>query len=320
MKTYNTVDILYADRVDYWRHAVSQTFVPLDSAFSCQQRHGQLRAGVWGALRLSEVSCSAQKVTRCRTGMSHHPDNMLLLSFISRGKTAVVQAGKQSTLQAGEFGLYDTRFPYELHLHGENQQHVVQVPGKHLRQRLGKTEHLVAHAFGKQHPMMPFLQTLLSNVMMQPEEMASKHADMLYEQFLDLLTLIISDECGETKKRGQAQQGLLFQIKVMINQRLDEPGLSATHIADAFGISSRYLSMLLQNEETSFGRYVLKQRLTRAAEELQSPLHAATPVGQIAWRCGFSDVAYFSRVFRMNFGCTPTDYRHAGEITGRAAG
>ena len=93
MNTYNTADVLYADRSEYWQHAISHTFVPLESTFSGSERQGVLRSGVWGDLRLSEVSSSAQDVVRCRRGAGNHPDNAMLLSFISQGKTSVIQAG-----------------------------------------------------------------------------------------------------------------------------------------------------------------------------------------------------------------------------------
>ncbi|WP_322874458.1 helix-turn-helix domain-containing protein [Erwinia billingiae] len=34
------------------------------------------------------------------------------------------------------------------------------------------------------------------------------------------------------------------------------------------------------------------------------------PISQIAWKYGFNDMAYFSRVFRAKFSYSPTEYRH----------
>ncbi|MDF7662783.1 helix-turn-helix domain-containing protein [Erwiniaceae bacterium L1_54_6] len=313
MNTYNTADVLYADRSEYWRHAISHTFVPLESTFSGSERQGVLRSGVWGDLRLSEVSSSAQDVIRCRRGADNHPDNAMLLSFISQGKTSVIQAGSHACLGQGEFGLYDTRFPYELHLHGETRQHVVHIPIEHLRQALGKTEHLVAYSFGKKHSLTPFLHVLLHNLMAQPEDMVSRHTGVLYGQFLELLTVIVSDEC-KAKIPSRSSAGLLLQIKITINQQLSDTTLSASKIAESFHISPRYLSMLLKSDGTTFGRYVLTQRLNKTSLALQSPLYSDVPISQIAWTFGFNDMAYFSRAFRAKFSLSPTEYRHqAGE-------
>lgn len=313
MKTYNTADVLYAERGEYWRHAISRTFVPLESTFSGDDRHGVIRSGDWGDLRLSEVSCSAQDVLRCRRGADNHPDNAMLLSFVSQGKTSVIQAGSHASLGQGEFGLYDTRFPYELHLHGETRQHVVQIPIEHLRLKLGKTEHFVAYSFGKKHSLTPFLHMLLNNLMAQPEDIASRHTSVLYRQLLEIITVIVSDEC-RAKTSSRSSAGLLLQIKIMIDQQLSDTTLSVSRIADSFRISTRYLSMLMKNDGTTFSRYVLTQRLNKASLALQSPLYSDAPISQIAWRFGFNDMAYFSRIFREKFSCSPTEYRHqAGE-------
>jgi AraC-like DNA-binding protein len=37
------------------------------------------------------------------------------------------------------------------------------------------------------------------------------------------------------------------------------------------------------------------------------------PISTIAFDCGFSDISHFNRVFRRQFGCTPSDVRRAAE-------
>lgn len=310
MENCNTAEVPYGDREEYWRYAISNAFVPLESTFSGQDREGSLTTGKWGALRLSQVSCSAQDVIRTQKRSGNYPDDRILLSIIRRGKTAVVQAGNYAQLQQGQFSLYDTRHPYELHLHSETDQHVVQIPRDDLRQKLGRIEPFVAHAFGRHHALMPYLQMFLNHLMTQPENIDPRHAAVLYEQFFELFTTIMSDECSVNLKGGSTQQGLLFRIKIMVGQRLAESTLSATDIAQSFGITPRYLNMLLKNDGTSFGRYLLDQRLIKTTHMLQSPLQSSLSISHIAWRCGFNDMAYFSRAFRAKFGCSPTEFRH----------
>lgn len=310
MKSFDTATVAWCDRNDYWREAISKTFIPLECSFSDNEHHGSIRSGDWEQLRISEIRCSPQQVIRMRKGADNHPDNLILLSVVNTGKTSVAQAGHQTTLSQGEFGLYDTRFPYQLHLDGESSQHVVQIPANHLWQRLGKTDRLLACGFGKQHPLMPFLQMLLNNLMALPDDIPQKYASMLYDQFLSLVSSIISDQCMIGHDRSGSWHGLLFQIKIMIGSRLAEHNLSAVAVAESFKISPRYLARLFQKDETSFGKYLLSQRLAKSADALQSPLNTKTAVSDIAWRSGFSDMSYFSREFRAKFGCSPTDYRN----------
>ena len=53
--------------------------------------------------------------------------------------------------------------------------------------------------------------------------------------------------------------------------------------------------------------YLSGLRLEHAAELLKSPECSIT---ETAFRCGFSNLAYFSRVFRQKYGLSPREYRH----------
>ena len=53
--------------------------------------------------------------------------------------------------------------------------------------------------------------------------------------------------------------------------------------------------------------YVMRLRLARAKRLLKAD--TAMPIGDVALRCGFDDVGYFSRVFKQTFEMTPSQYR-----------
>ena len=52
--------------------------------------------------------------------------------------------------------------------------------------------------------------------------------------------------------------------------------------------------------------YLAGLRLEHAAELLKKPECSVT---ETALRCGFSNLAYFSRVFRQKYGLSPREYR-----------
>lgn len=53
-------------------------------------------------------------------------------------------------------------------------------------------------------------------------------------------------------------------------------------------------------------KYLIQYRLLRIAEELDN--NQGMAIGEIAYRGGFSDAAYFDRCFRKEYGVTPTEY------------
>jgi AraC-like DNA-binding protein len=68
---------------------------------------------------------------------------------------------------------------------------------------------------------------------------------------------------------------------------------------------------LLSDEETSFQRYVLAERLARCERDLSSPRLAHRQVGEIAFAWGFNDLSHFGRVFREHYGMSPREWRHS---------
>lgn len=58
--------------------------------------------------------------------------------------------------------------------------------------------------------------------------------------------------------------------------------------------------------QTSPARYFKQRKLERAARLIS---HTTERIGEIAFNCGFSEIAHFSRSFQEQFGSSPTQYR-----------
>jgi AraC-like DNA-binding protein len=62
-------------------------------------------------------------------------------------------------------------------------------------------------------------------------------------------------------------------------------------------------------EGTTLTDYLLAQRLARAHRMLTDPRRAAEKISTIAFDAGFGDLSYFNRVFRRQYGETPSAAR-----------
>ena len=56
--------------------------------------------------------------------------------------------------------------------------------------------------------------------------------------------------------------------------------------------------------------YITEKRMERARQFL---LETDLTVSEVADRCGYANLAYFSKVFRIRNGKTPAEFRAAGE-------
>ncbi len=83
--------------------------------------------------------------------------------------------------------------------------------------------------------------------------------------------------------------------------------LSVGEIAEATGISPSLLYRLFREDGSTPVEYLRQVRMQKARELL---LHIPQKkIGEIAAECGFSDCAYFCKVFRESVGSTPRTFR-----------
>ena len=85
--------------------------------------------------------------------------------------------------------------------------------------------------------------------------------------------------------------------------------LSITSVALRHRVTPRYIQKLFESEGTTFTEYVLEQRLIEADRILSDPRFADRTISDVAYKVGFGDLSYFSRVFRRRFTMTPSDAR-----------
>jgi len=105
------------------------------------------------------------------------------------------------------------------------------------------------------------------------------------------------------------QAAILHRICQTIERTLDDPELSPARVAQAEGISERYLQKLFEAVGDNFTHYVRERRLQRAWADLSNPAEVHQSISEIAYRYGFGDSAHFSRTFRHRFGLPPREFR-----------
>lgn len=79
-------------------------------------------------------------------------------------------------------------------------------------------------------------------------------------------------------------------------------------VASQLSLSSSQLNRRIQEiTGQSTSTYITQIRLSKAKRMLRADVN--TPIGDIATKCGFDDVAQFTRFFKQQTNITPTDYR-----------
>lgn len=117
---------------------------------------------------------------------------------------------------------------------------------------------------------------------------------------------------GEAKNSPGASENSNYFIKMAkeyIGEHYTE-NISLTDAAEAVGISSGYLStMFTQYLHCGFVDYLNQVRIERACCYLEQKSFKNY---EVAFKVGFRDEKYFSRVFKKIMGMTPREYRNQG--------
>ena len=95
-------------------------------------------------------------------------------------------------------------------------------------------------------------------------------------------------------------------------QNLRNPSLTVKELAAAAGISEIYLRKLFNScQNTSPSRYIRSLRMRHAMNLLTA---GDSPIRNVAEECGYVDICNFSKAFKQETGCTPSEYRRISKI------
>lgn len=100
---------------------------------------------------------------------------------------------------------------------------------------------------------------------------------------------------------------LIEQISDYLSANLSET-ISMTHIMDRFQISSTHLGNLFRKHHgETFVEYLTTLRINKAKELMR--IHPEMPLKEISEITGYTDRHYFTKVFKLVTGKSPTDYK-----------
>lgn len=94
-----------------------------------------------------------------------------------------------------------------------------------------------------------------------------------------------------------------------IQSNLHRHDLSVVDIARGTGLSRAQLYRLFSSQDMSVHATLREMRLLKSLGYLQQPRSGQPSIGAIAYACGFSDQAVFSKLFRQRFGMPAREAR-----------
>jgi AraC family transcriptional activator of tynA and feaB len=298
-----------AIRRSAWPSALAEHYGSFAAEFGSEDFECSIDARAVGGMPCLRIAQNSQGMQRLGgAGNSSAADIALVILQLS-GRCGL-QQNAAAGMSPGDIAVIDFALPCCLKFDGKNVQLWLQVPAARLSARnpLWRERRIA---------VLPRAAAMLVGTLMRTSFERFCAAESVHEQAVaDAIVGLLAANCtplaAEPTQEGTeaVRAGTsLRSIQDYVIANLANEMLSPRAIAQAHGISERHLHRLFQNFGLSICRWIRQSRLDRCAAQFREREHCHRSITQIAFACGFNDAAHFSRLFRAEFGLTPTQYR-----------
>ncbi|MCS5478785.1 helix-turn-helix domain-containing protein [Corynebacterium sp. YIM 101645] len=307
--------------VDRWRHLTASAFARAEIVPAAQQFVGTMRTQRFGAVDISQVEVGRHRVNRSVEHVRSSREHNLIVGLQLGGNSLIIQDGRIAALSPGDIAVYSTARPYSIVADEPMVCMGVKLPPTMLTVQDGLLENVTARCLSPDNTLRTsFIEVLRAAA--HPDAPLSDAARPLTARMLgDMVSIMCINEAEllGLVDTPQTDEDLIAEVLAYAYAHLSDPALTAGEVAASCHISVRTLYHLLAARGIKLSAWIRTQRLEKCRHALADPQLAHLPVAQIAARWGFRNAAYFSTVFRAEFGSSPDAYRRrtrtAAELT-----
>ncbi len=311
--SWSTADVESRHALSYWVDTICKSFLEIDIDSPNPERfHGRLDQFELGPASVSLVEADMQLIRRtpARIARSRYAGYFLLQ--MRSGRLRFQQYGRDCCIEPGDCVLVDCKATYRIECLSSTRSVAVRLPHEWLKNWVPAPESLAAKPIRAEGGWGRVLSAALAMLDSDHCNDLALPPSVVAEQIAALLALA----AGPDAHALTPSEKLLNRIRGTIRDRCSDAGLTPTAVADAHGISKRYLHYLFAQKSTTFRSELIRVRLDCAHRLLSDKRYSALTVGEVAARCGFLEPSHFTRRFRKAYGAGPTKFRtaHSGSV------
>ncbi|MEJ8573575.1 helix-turn-helix domain-containing protein [Microbaculum marinum] len=304
---WSTSVVRGSDRFGYWNDVICEAVLNVEASsvddgdFSADLSCNRLALGNFVHFR-----SEPHRIERSRRLVRFKPDDSYLISLQMSGLCHVRQGETEFTLGPGDIGVVNADRTMRLDFEQEVHRIVTVLPRRTLEAACSWLSPNGAVRLARGRPTTRLLTQLISEMASPEIDLRDDEERALGRTFLDLL--------GASRERHDGpvrDERLRDRLRAHLHENLADPELTPRSAADAIGISERTVHALFAGSGTTCRRWIIEERLKRAAAALRAPEWRGASVSDIAFRLGFNDLSHFSRRFKERYLLSPRDYRDA---------
>jgi AraC-like DNA-binding protein len=295
------------ERPDYWRQIRRDLFKD-----SCQIKPGP-DASFQASLSLMKVGplilsdCRGSSFRMIRQGCDEAGSLALLIQ--KEGDCVIHRRNQQTLLRPGNFCIFPAGHQAEFEMPGTYRQFSLRFQASLLSERFAGWEHSAFTPIPCDSGAGGIFLGLVGAMQQHGESAHSKCCIEAFQAMLGLLATTLRERAAEESPAQTTRMASYHKARIrsFVLENLANPELDISRIADAVGLSHRYVHRLFSDEPMQLMQWIWSERLERCFKALTSQQCADRPVSAIAYDWGFNDASHFSRSFRKRYGVSPRD-------------
>jgi len=313
-QTWSTDHTPPGSRLLAWQNFVGDVLKQCDMAYAAESGEfwARMKFGRYGNINISKISGARRTGTRSAERAKDTHDGVSL-SIACSGHYSLRQARYENLLDTGGAHFFHNCLPGVFEAGDGGEYWLISLPAAAIAAPLGDTSSLVGARIPAHKPELMLLSAYLNALHQTPGLDDAKTRAVIGNQVTDLVVAAVGriDENAQACAARGARAARYKLVREEIKRRYAEPMLNGERLARALGVSKRYIQQLFEENGRTLSGEIMNERLHAARSSLANPELDGVKIADIAYRCGFSDLSYFNRVFRQKFGETPKAARGA---------
>lgn len=268
--------------------------------------HLTMSAWECAGVGIFDTACSAHTLRRIGQPSSDE-EPALMLTYALEGVGVHSQPGREVAVRPSTFWATDLSAPYEHHI-SDTRTLTAKLPNDVLAMPMDFVRPTLAHLH--KSPLAPLFTNHVREVRRVADQVDELTATSLGTATLSLARALLASVAPDSRIGREAlEDALLLRVKAFVREHLGDPGLNAESIAAAHYVSVRHLYKVCAEGGLRLGRWIIEERLARAAEDLSHRSLPDVTVSEVAHRWGFTSAAHFTTRFRGTYGVTPREWQ-----------
>lgn len=313
-RSFSTKGLPSAVTLGAWHDYLEQVYYRLDIQIrNAEQVRGDLEELTLGELGISRFSADQQRVSRPKAAAAADSCDNYVLIFPRRRQLYFEQRGKSGCISPGSVVILRSSERYECSCLDDFENVTVKIPTALLEQRVRAMDDLCATIGVGNGALVRIVGNMVDELVSSRGELLTQSASDLSACLTSLVGVMLDDparnESGHAKNALSAEDHFR-KICAYIRLRLCDTGLNPLGVAQSRRISLRYLHRLFQLHGTTFGRWLLEERLAAARRLIEDQGSAEMTILELAYKCGFVSQSHFSTRYHERYRERPRDSLH----------